>query len=233
MVGRPSVGSTSIKNRKSIPMMNLHVRRNVAYFLAALQIVMSSLSLFISPAYAQILDTEPPTVGFDTVDESRKGDAQVFTVVATDNQSIESIVIFYRTDPEAAFQAADMMRIGETDLYTMTIAADAIPESAELIQYYIEAKDQAGNRTLQGFSFDPAERALISSEAALADNTPEQAQEESESLLGSLSTTQKVVYTVLGVIVVGALIAAAGSDGGSSSPTTQVTLTVPALETAQ
>jgi len=233
MGGHPSVGSTITLNRKPTLMTYLNFRRNVAYLLVAFQIIMSPVSLFISPAYAQALDTEPPTVGFDTVDESRKGDAQVFTVVATDNQSIESIVIFYRTDPEADFQAADMMRIGDTDLYTMTISADAIPESAELIQYYIEAKDQAGNRTLQGFSFDPAQRVLIGSGAVVTDNTPAQAQEKSESLTGSLSTTQKVVYTALGVIVVGALIAAAGSDSGGSTPTTQVTLTVPALESSQ
>lgn len=216
-------------------MRSLPFRRKLAGLLVALQIIVSCAGLFVPQLHAQTLDTEPPEVGFDTVDEARKGDSQVFTVTATDNQIIQSIVIFYRMGPDADYQSANMMQIGETDLYTLTIPANSIPESTELIQYYIEAKDQAGNRTLQGFSFDPAERVLIDSGSALAGNTPQKAQEE-ESALGSLSTTQKVVYTALGVILVGALIAAAGSSdsgGSSGGQTTQLTLTVPALDVGQ
>lgn len=220
-------------------MTYLPYRRKLACLLAALHILMSSVGLCVPQVHAQTLDTEPPDVGFDAVDESRKGDSQVFTVTATDNESIQSVVIFYRLGPDATYQATDMTRIGATDLYTLTIPAESIPQSVELIQYYIEAKDQAGNRTLQGFSFDPAERVLVDFGSTNAVNTSPQTEEQaepeprSESVLGSLSTTQKVVYTALGVIVVGALIAAAGSDSEGSAQTTQVTLTVPALEVGQ
>ena len=216
-------------------MRYLPSRRKLACLLAALQIIVSCAGMFPPLLHAQILDTEPPDVGFDTVDEASKGDSQVFTVVATDNESIESIVIFYRMGPDADYQSANMTRIGETDLYTLLIPADAIPDATEVIQYYIEAKDKAGNRTLQGFSFEPAERVLIESSSSIAGNAPAPTQEESRSVLGSLSTTQKVVYTALGVIVVGALIAAAsgGSGGSSGEDTTQLTLTVPALDVGQ
>lgn len=220
-------------------MTYLLFRRKLACLLAALHILMSCAGLFVPQVHAQTLDTEPPDVGFDAVDEARKGDSQVFTVTATDNQGVQSVVLFYRLGPDATYQATNMTRIGATDLYTLTIPADAIPQSVDLIQYYIEAKDQAGNRTLQGFSFDPAERALVDFGSAIAGNTSPQTQteaepeKETESVLGSLSTTQKVVYTALGVIVVGALIAAAGSDSEGSGQTTQVTLTVPALEVGQ
>ena len=218
----------------------LRLRRRLACLLAALQIVVSAASVLTPQAYAQALDTQPPDVGFDTVDEARKGDSQVFTVTATDNKAIQSIVIFYRMGPDADYQRADMSQIGETDLYTLLIPADAIPESTEVIQYYIEARDEAGNRTLQGFSFDPAERALVDSPSSTAgdtlaaDSTSPPAQEDTDTVLGSLSTTQKVVYTTLGVIVVGALIAAAsGGGGGAGGETTQLTLVVPALDVDQ
>ena len=177
-------------------------------------IVVSGMFLVATPATAQSLDTEPPKVGFDTVDEARKGDSQVFTISATDNQAIASIAMFYRLGEDAAYVRGDMSRIGDTDLFTFTIPASAIPASVSQIDYYIEARDTTGNRALQGFSFQPLTRTLVEG-SALADNSPGSTQTESKPLLGSLSTTQKVVLGVVGIAVVGALVAAASSGGGS------------------
>lgn len=207
-------------------------RRLAAQLLICLPISLSCVLLYSTPLAAQSLDTEPPKITFDTVEEARKGDSQVFTVTATDNVGIESLDIFYRTNPERQYTIASMSKVGSTDLYSFTLRASAISGSVDVIQYYIEAKDAEGNRTLQGFSFDPLERVLLERPAATVADVA-QPDTESTSLIGSLSTTQKILYGVLGVVVVGALVSAAnsgGDDGGSSSATgVPLTITVAPL----
>lgn len=203
--------------------------RAIAYVLSVCQVAFLSLSIVSSPVYAQVLDTEPPRVGFDTVGEAFKGDSQVFTVTATDDQVIESIVFRYRLSSDTDYQRGDMTRIGDTDLYSFTIPAESISDSVEVIQYYIEAKDEAGNRTLQGFSFDPVERILLERSADVL-VASDQTDTASSSFLGSLSTTQKVVFGVVGVVVLGALISSAGGGGGSNVETVPVVIEVEPLD---
>jgi len=126
------------------------------------------------------------------------------------------------------------VKVGDTELYTYTIAADLIDSSAERIEYYIDARDATGNRTLQGVSFDPLKRVLV--------DPAEEFQAVSDTgssdrflSISSLSTTQKIVYGALGVLVVGALIAASSSSGGSgggAATTTgpEVTITIAPLD---
>ena len=203
---------------KSSSMKFLSLKHRQLLSMVVGHIVFCCLLSVATPATAQSLDTEPPKVGSDTVDEARKGDSQVFTVSATDNQAIDSIAIFYRLGEDAAYVRGNMSRIGDTDLFTFTIPASAIPASVSQIDYYIEARDTTGNRALQGFSFQPITRTLVEG-GTLADASSSSTPAESTSLLGSLSTTQKVVLGVVGVAVIGALIGAAGggSDGGGSS----------------
>lgn len=192
-------------------------RRWVACAVSLCQILLSC-SLFLSvPAYSQTLDTEPPEIGLDSVSEARKGDSQVFTISATDDSEISDLTVFIRQGTTGEFVSAQMMRIGNTDLFTYTLSAESIAPDIDVIQYYFDARDAAGNRTLQGFSFDPLQRNLIDSGVTLAESTPPSNSPSNEStpLLGSLSTTQKVVYGAVAIVVVGALIAAASGGGGS------------------
>lgn len=216
-------------------MKSLYLRRGIAILLASCQIMLSCVVVGLTPAYAQTLDTEPPKVGIDTVTEASRNDSQVFTITATDNQSIAFIHLHYRLSPNANYQKGTMTRVGETDLYSFTIPAASLSSAVDSVQYYIEAKDDAGNRTLQGFSFDPLERTLLDSPATLASSNA-QADASSTSLLGSLSTTQKVVIGVVGLVVVGALVSAAGGssdDGGTGVPTVPVTIISQPLNASQ
>jgi len=207
------------------------IRRGIAGVLACSQIMLSLLASGLSPAYAQTLDTEPPRLSIDALEEADKSEAQVFTVTATDNQSIGSVTLFYRLDSESEFQDGEMQRSGESDRFSFTLPAEDISSSVNTVQYYIEARDDAGNRMLQGFSFDPLERVLLDQSESVSSNTP--ASSESTSLLSSLSTGQKVVIGVAGIIVIGALVSAGGggSDGDSSGagPGVPVEITVEPL----
>jgi len=213
--------------------MNLMFFKRVVTTLVVVAKILAPVVYLISTtAQAQAPDTEPPSIGEDTISEARKGDSQVFSVSATDNDVITSIDIFYRLGSDASYIKSSMSQVGNTDLYSFTIPADSIPESVDVIQYYIEARDNSGNRTLHGFSFSPRERKLVDLSDTIADtstseeNTSE-AQDSSPTLLGSLSTTEKVVYGGLAILVVGALVSAAGSGGDDNeSGLTEVTLVV-------
>lgn len=211
------------------------IRRGIAYLLAFSQLILSLTMFGVLPASAQTLDTEPPRLGIDELEESDRSASQEFIVTATDNQGIGSVVLFYRLDPDAEFLNENMQRSGESDRFSFTLPAEEIAPSNSVIQYYIEATDEAGNRMLQGFSFDPLERSLLDQSELAAGTVTEEA--ESSSFLGSLSTGQKVVIAVAGIIVIGALASAGGggsdSDSSSSGPMVPVTITTPPLNASR
>ena len=198
------------------------------FLLTSCQMLLLVAPLISTTANAQALDFEPPLIGADASTEVFRGEPQVFTVTATDNQGVNSLVIYYRLGPDAEYRSGSMQRIGDTDLFSFTIPAQSIPATVNVIQYYIEASDFEGNRTLEGFSFSPVERVLLDKPATVAGSESGQSG-ESSSLLGSLSTTQKVVFGVLGLVVVGALVAVASDSGGDSvqsDPAVPVTIVV-------
>lgn len=184
-----------------------------------------------SPVHAQIQDFDAPIIGLDDQDEAPRDQDQVFAVTVTDDRALESVFFHFRFDAGEPYQSAAMTQVGGTDRYTYTISAVLIEPAAPSIQYYIDARDEAGNRTLQGFAFDPIERLLIDAPIEPVATSETQSSAEPEIVVNSMSTTQKVVYGVLGVLVVGALIAGSSSDSGDSS--TGGGITVPVTITSE
>ncbi len=182
-------------------------RRPVAA-LAALGYLLSTLLLGLpSGAYAQAQgDTEPPRIEFEPVDRGILGDTQVVSAGITDDIGVDSVTLHYRLDPDAAYESIEMEPLGETSIYSASV--ETAGSDASVLQYYVEARDGAGNRSIRGFAFDPLERQLGQDAAppvADAAGVPEP----------GMSTGRKVLYGVLGVIAVGAIAAVAG--GGSDS----------------
>lgn len=190
--------------------------------------MLSCIFFGLTPVYAQSVDTAPPSLQIDTIEEADRLDAQVFTATVTDNQAVGSVVLFYRFDSETEFVEGVMSRIGNTDRFSFIVPRSSVTTTVSAIQYYVEAKDEAGNRVLEGFSFDPLERLLLDSSATVASDAVS-AESESSSLLGSMSTGQKIVIGLAGIIVVGALVSAGDSSSGGggdgpSGPTVPVTI---------
>lgn len=186
-------------------------------------VVVLQLFMLVMPSssWAQTLDTDPPRIDFKPVVEGLKGDSQVFSATVSDDKEVEAVMLHYRLDNESVYQNRTMSPIGSTGIFSTTLKVD---KTVEVIQYYIEATDKAGNRTLQGFAFDPIERKLLDRQvpAAQTSNTvPEP----------GMSTGRKILYGVLGLVVVGAIASAAGGSdsGGSSAPDVPVTITVSPL----
>lgn len=181
--------------------------------------------LIVAPglAHAQTTDNEPPVIELELVSEGIKGDTQVFSATVTDNEQIASMTLHYRFSNDAGYNIVPMSIIQGTDIYTASI--DTNSSNSNVIQYYMEAKDAGGNRTVQGFAFDPFERALtddgivVSESAAAGAVVPVVAPKR--------SLTRKIAYGLVGLLVVGGLISASGgSSGGTSTNTGDVELTI-------
>ena len=190
------------------------IKRPLALALAVCQILLGFVGVAPLSAMAQATDSEPPQITFDRLVEGVRNDTQVVSATVTDNVKVESVILHYRFDDEATYRSVPMDRLASTDIYSASVE----PSSGdELMLYYLETRDGSGNRTIEGFSFDPIERVLIpASTVAAGAEAPVAAQ---------MSTRNKILYGVLGIVIVGALAAAAGgSSGGGENGNVPVTV---------
>jgi hypothetical protein len=184
--------------------------------------MLSVLFLVSSQLSAQTNDAEPPNLGFEPTEQAARGAEQLFEVSATDNVDIESVVLFYRYSADAEYQQIAMARQASSNTYSVVLPAHDIGADVEIIQYYIQASDLEGNRTLEGFAFDPLSRTLLD-----PSQLSQETSQSDEGLIADfnrLSTGKKILYGALGVLTVGALIAA--SDSGGTGVETGVPVTV-------
>ncbi len=195
-------------------------RRLATVVISVFHLLTMTLFSISNTAWAQDLDSEPPVIELEIVSEGVRGETQVFSATVTDNVAVTSVMLNFRYDGETNYSSASMTLIPNTSIYTASL--DSAPLSTNAIEYYVEARDGGDNRTLQGFSFDPLERALVSADAVTATTSTQSA---------PLSTNRKIIYGVLGLLVVGALAAgSSGSSGGGNTggegPDVPATITV-------
>ena len=207
MIRRETVGA-----QESGDDVRMRASRRPIAAVAALGHLLASTLLVLPPgALAQVGDTDPPRIEFEPVERGTAGDTQVVSAGITDDVDVESVTLHYRLDPEGPYTSVPMAPLAATDIHSASV--ETAGTGAEVLQYYIEARDGAGNRSIRGFAFDPLERRLVEPGAPALAEAPAEAPEP------GLSTGQKVLYGVLGVIAVGALAAAAGgSSGGGDDP---------------
>jgi len=138
-------------------------------FIALTHLVFSVLVAAPGLVHAQSADTEPPVIEFELVEQGVRGETQVFSATVTDDNAVSSMTLHYRFVNDSAYIAAPMSLIQGTDIYTASI--DTNGSTASAIQYYMEARDAGGNRTVQGFAFDPFDRVLVDDQIVAADAT--------------------------------------------------------------
>ena len=200
-------------------MQSVISNRVVTSLIALVHIVTSIVVLLPTSAIAQAVDAQPPVIETQLVSRGFRGEGQVFTATVTDDIEVASVTLNYRLDPNDSFDRLSMESLGATgDIFSATVATT---ESTSVIQYYIEATDVAGNRTLQGFAFDPVERELIDRPVQVTEAAAEEV-----NVTSGISTGRKVLYGVLGLIVVGALASASGGGGGGSMSGGQTPVTI-------
>lgn len=159
------------------------------------------------------IDVEPPLIEHDVIDESEADIRQTFVATVVDDEELDSVLFFYRYAGETSFSRYVMTPVSFSYTYIAQIPTD--PDSYTPIEYYIQARDTSGNRTVRGYAFSPLVRNIIPRQVVAeqagamvdaADPAPEQAE-------GKLP---KAVYILGGVLLLGLIASAASSSGGGS-----------------
>ncbi len=167
----------------------------------------------VAPAFAQSgssIDLDPPLIEHEIVSEVESNIRQTFVATVVDDDELDSVRLFYRFSGELTYSTIMMSRVSFSSSYIAQINTDPAIETT--IEYYIQAKDKSGNRTVRGYAFNPLERNIVLSEDYLAANTTEAV---AAPVTEEPQTSRKTLYVVLGVLAVGLIAGLAGGSGGS------------------
>ncbi len=158
------------------------------------------------------IDVEPPLIEHDVIDEVEADNRQTFVATVVDDEDLDSVLLFYRYAGETSFSRYVMMQVSYSSTYIAQIPTD--PDSYTPIEYYIQARDTSGNRTVRGYAFSSlvrniVPRVTVADKTSAVVDTAEQAPEQQSRGL------PKAVYIVGGVLLLGLIASAASSSGGS------------------
>lgn len=159
------------------------------------------------------VDLEPPLIEHDVIGEAEADIRQTFVATVVDDQELDSVLFYYRFAGETSYSRYVMMPLSFSSTYIAQIPTD--PDNVDAIEYYIQARDASGNRTVRGYTFSPLVRNLIPPAVEVPIAATEQAATEA-AVEESGSRFPKVVYIVGGVLLLGLIAGAAGSSGGGS-----------------
>lgn len=159
------------------------------------------------------LDLEPPLIEHTPLDEADAGIRQQFFATVVDDDDLRSVRFFYRFQGEPIYSELTMRRISYSSTYIAEILTD--PDSDRTIQYYLQAEDLAGNRTLRGYAFSPLARRIVLPAGEPPVAPPGQGDAGNTPAADSGRARTRILYTVLGVLAAGALVAA--TQGGDDA----------------
>ena len=150
-----------------------------------------------------VADARAPEIADVSPAAAPAGERQRFAVEVTDDTDVAEVVLFHRAAGGAEFEPLPMSAEGGNRYVA------ALPSAADttLIEYFVEARDPAGNRESLGSRFMALERSLevVASAPAVAPApAPEPVAEARSNTLW---------YVLGGVLLVGAIAAAAGGGG--------------------
>ena len=157
------------------------------------------------------IDVEPPLIEHDVNDEAEADIRQNFVATVVDDEELDSVLFFYRYAGETSFSRYLMMQVSFSSTYIAQIPTD--PDSYTPIEYYIQARDTSGNRTVRGYVFSPLVRNIVP-RVAVAD--------KADAMVGTAGQVPekvtrelpKAVYIIGGVLLLGLIASAASSSGG-------------------
>jgi len=169
-------------------------------------------------------DLIAPVISQEKYEETvRPGISHEVEVKVTDNVEVNLVTMFYRTIGKGEYKRLTMQKVGTSDLYVVKINADEIVSPG--IEYYVQAMDLAGNTVLHGHSFSPLSVKTSNGDTAVAASSTSTTLEAEES-------SNTWLWIGLGVLAAGIAVAAGGSSGGDSPPST-ATLNINASDPTQ
>lgn len=167
----------------------------------------------VAPAFAQqtnaVIDLDPPLIEHEIIPEVESNTRQTFVATVVDDDELESVRLFYRFSGEPTYSSALMNRVSFSSSYIAQINTDPSTETA--IEYYIQARDKSGNRTVRGYAFNPLIRSITVAGGESGSTTKVAANDAT----ATQAKPRKALYIVIGVLALG-LLASLASDGGGS-----------------
>ena len=167
-----------------------------------------------STTYPRIstVDVDPPLIEHDVTAQAEAGIRQTFVATVVDDGELDNVTFYYRFAGETNFSRFLMTPLSSSSTYIAQVPTD--PKLYSAIEYYIQARDVSGNRTVRGYTFSPLVREILKPQSPVspAVKTAEQSPTAVEE---SSSGIPKFVYILGGVLLLG-LIAGGASGGGSS-----------------
>ena len=179
--------------------------------LVAGALIVCALAAPLSAGAAAGVDTEPPLIEIETLPETRADRSQVFTAQVVDDRALEDVVLYHRREGQQPYARAPMRAIADSAYFSVAIPTD--PTDLRAIEYYVQARDRGGNRSVSGFAFDPLRRTLSPQPSPLAAGSGPSASTAAAQADDDARTRPRWWAIALGVVAVGALAAFAdGSD---------------------
>ncbi len=162
----------------------------------------NEILLFLAQADNNALgfDITAPTISHTpSVSKGVAGEVQTIVAEISDNQSVKSAQLNYRTSSAEFYSTTEMSSDVTNNTWLATI--DTAPEDSE-VHYYIVAEDTDGNRVQKGSDSSPLTLTLQ--------------QPEMFSAIAPVKKDNRTTWLAvgLGVFLVGALLASGGGSGG-------------------
>jgi len=157
---------------------------------------------------AQSIDIEPPVIEHDVIESVVGADRQSFLATVADDDELASVRFLYRFESEQSYTSIDMSRVSFSS--TFTVQVPTREDDGRAIEYYIEARDVSGNRTLRGYAFSPLVRQI---------ELPLQTSEPAPVEAASATQNKRGIYYLLGALLIGVVVGAlVQSRSGGSAP---------------
>jgi hypothetical protein len=153
-----------------------------------------------------------------------------------DNVGVQSVILFYRKIGDTDYKRAALSPTDVEDEYSITLGKDDIAVPG--IEYYIQARDLAGNTLLHGYSFSPLKVQIVPlNSIASTQGSDVQSQISPEAVADQQipkkeKSSNRWIWITLGVLAAGAIAVAAssggdGGDGGSGGGDSTIVVTAP------
>lgn len=158
-------------------------------------------------------DIRSPVIELDVIAESTADNAQLFTAKVIEDKLLKDVLLYHRRAGQQPFTPTAMVQTGDSNSFSVSLATD--PTDLRAIEYYIQARDEGGNRTVEGFAFDPYTRFLTPSKQVADTTVTPVVVAKSEPAVSEATGKIRWWHIVAGVLVVGA-VSSLSSSGGSA-----------------
>ncbi len=176
----------------------------------------AQVMLGMPAAYAQdgVIDVEPPLIEHDIISAVEADIRQSFFATVVDDNELDSVSLFYRFAKDPTYSNVLMKRVSYSSTFIAHVPTDAT--SDRNIEYYIQARDKAGNRTVRGYAFNPLVREITVEDAAATPPPVVPVKEEPKR-----NIVRTAAYVTVGIVVLGLVansLASSSGGGGSTTP---------------